>query len=318
MFSLLSVIMLWFTVFAFFRLTKSNNNRPKSGIVFHAGHEIVFYIAVFLVVSLCQAKFIEPRNEIDRIMHIEDGKLPDLQILEEEEPVDAILLWGKKAAKDHHPIVREKIYWDLLEKTCLEIEGVDCKRRRAWEYIDMGVITVNGQAHKIDYYNPSVDPNSRRQCGPDSEGRKNCIMKTAMRVCRRIIPPISNCLLDLTKHMLDQLNSFEESRLKKKDTYTKLGLEMDAPHEELFPAAAGLIRERKINISPYRRVDNGTESFPRWDKHSSEAFHVMDMHKKIEDNESREWNDKPCTPYFGGAMCAKTDKDGNMMIEVDS
>jgi hypothetical protein len=27
-------------------------------------------------------------------------------------------------------------------------------------------------------------------------------------------------------------------------------------------------------------------------------------------------NDKPCTPYFNGALCAKYDKEGNMKIEV--
>jgi hypothetical protein len=274
---------------------------------------LALYATIFLFISIWQARFIEPRNDIDRLMHIHEGLLPDLIILEDEEPVDAIMLWGKKAAKDHHPIVREKIYWDLLEKTCAEIENVECKRKRAWEHIDMGQITVYGMVHKISFFNPSVDPNA---CKRNSYCVNDEVKRAALGICRRINPPPTNCTDDLKSHIIDQLKAFEEGRLDKKDSYTKLGLEMDTPHEELFPAAAKMIRERKMNYSPFERVDNGTLSYPQWDRHSTEAFHVMDIHEKIKDSESREWNDKPCTPYFGGALCAKTDKDGNMKIDV--
>ncbi len=69
-------------------------------------------------------------------------------------------------------------------------------------------------------------------------------------------------------------------------------------------------------MSPFRPVYNGT-STTDWDKFSretSEAHTIIDTFQKIHDPESREWNDKPCTPVFGGALCTKTDKDGNMMI----
>ena len=69
-------------------------------------------------------------------------------------------------------------------------------------------------------------------------------------------------------------------------------------------------------MSPFRRVDNGTLAFDTWSKETIEAHTAIDTFQKIKDSESREWNDKPCVPYFGGALCAKTDKDGNMMIEV--
>ena len=282
----------------------------------HVGHRVVFHIFAFLAASLSHAILIEPKNEIDKLMHIHEGKLPKLQILEGQEPVDAILMWGKIAAKDHHPIVREPIYWDLLEKTCAEIKGVKCKRRRSWEYIDMGEITVHGMKHKIDFFNPSVDPKARKLCQRTMGGGNRCVERSASSICQRIFPPLQNCVDDLTKHISDQLEEFEAKRLDKKDSYTKLGLEMDAPHKELFSVAAAMVRSRGMNISPFKRVDNGTRTHERWDIHTTEAHHVLDTHKKIEDLESREWNDKPCTPYFGGALCAKNDKDGNMIIEV--
>jgi hypothetical protein len=71
-----------------------------------------------------------------------------------------------------------------------------------------------------------------------------------------------------------------------------------------------------MNMSPFRRVDNGTVAFNKWSRETGEAYTVIDTFQKIHDPFKREWNDKPCVPYFGGALCAKTDHDGNMLIEV--
>lgn len=106
---------------------------------------------------------------------------------------------------------------------------------------------------------------------------------------------------------------------------------------ELYKKSALLARQRGMNISPFRRVDNGTMTFDKWSTETTHAHTVVDTFMKIHDPEAREWNDKPCTPvsglalglhglaelliaelcqYFGGALCAKYDKDGNMLIEV--
>jgi hypothetical protein len=255
--------------------------------------------------------FIEPKGEIDHAMHIHEGLLPDIVILENEEPVDIILRWGRLASKDHHPIVRESIYWDILSKICDEIK---CKRLRAWEYIDMGSIAVSGQSYKIDYYNPNVEPIGRKLCG----GKNNrCIEKAAKSFCERIRPVYSECSTDLTNHMSSQLEEYESHRLDQKDTYVKLGLEMDALSGELYPRMATIARSNGMNIVPYNSGGNHTHPlYYEWDTRTKAAYAAMDAHYKVRDPESREWNDKPCTPYFGGALCAKNDKDGNMIIEV--
>ena len=67
---------------------------------------------------------IEPNSQIDQAMHMFEGKIPNLIIYENEEPVDAVLRWGKLASKDHHPIVREKIYFDVLGRACDEIKYI--------------------------------------------------------------------------------------------------------------------------------------------------------------------------------------------------
>ena len=284
-------------------------------IKIHGGHESAIYAFALLLVCLMQAILVEPGNQLDRLMHYHEGKLPDLHILEGQEPVDAILQWAKVASKDHHPIVREPIYWDLIEKACLEINNVKCNRKRAWEYIDMGKITVHGQNYEIELFNPSVDPLlSEHKFGPQEP--QLCVDMAVQGTCARIVPPLKNCEEDLIGHISKQLHEYNEKRLTQKDVYTKLRLTMDAPQGELFLAAASIIKSRGMNISPFKRVDNGTESYPKWDIHTTEAFQIMDSHHKVKDLESRVWYDKPCTPYFGGAMCAKTDADGNMIIEV--
>ncbi len=282
----------------------------------HLGHKIVAYLAVFLLVSLSQSLFIEPKGYLDQAMHIHDGKLPDLVILENEEPVDVVLKWGKLASKEHHPILRQPIYWDMLKKVCGEIKFTKCKRRRAWEYIDMGSITVSGQSHKIDYFNPEVTPSGYQLCR--ATNRINpCLEKVANATCKRIFPPILNCELDLTKHLASQLEMYNSRRLKTKKTYVKLGLEMDAPDHELFPRMAQIVRQHGMNLVPYNNVGNmSVPKFYPWDENIDKSYTTMDAYMKVKDKESREWNDKPCTPYFNGALCAKHDKDGNMIIEM--
>jgi hypothetical protein len=283
----------------------------------HIGHKVVIYSAVFLFVALSQAIFIEPESRIDLAMHIHEGRLPDIVILENQEPVDIILRWGKLAAKDHHPIVREPIYWDILEKVCNEIKFISCERQRAWEYIDMGSISVSGQTHKIDYYNPEVEPFGQISCRTKGNETSPCVEKAVNSICKRIYPQLSQCSSDLVGHITSQLAEYNSKRLKSKDTYIKLGLEMDAPDNELYPKMVTIARSLGMNIPPFNKVGNGTASlYYDWDDHTTDAYAARDAYHKVRDVESREWNDKPCTPYFGGALCAKNDKEGNMIIEM--
>jgi len=91
---------------------------------------------------------------------------------------------------------------------------------------------------------------------------------------------------------------------------------MDAPGRELYKKVASDVMKRGMNMSPFARVDNGTVSFDSWSKETVSVHAAIDSFAKIKDPEAREWNDKPCTPFFGGAPCAKHDKDRNLKIEV--
>jgi hypothetical protein len=92
---------------------------------------------------------------------------------------------------------------------------------------------------------------------------------------------------------------------------------MDAPDNELYPKMVTIARSLGMNIPPFNKVGNGTASlYYDWDDHTTDAYAARDAYHKVRDVESREWNDKPCTPYFGGALCAKNDKEGNMIIEM--
>lgn len=249
-------------------------------------------------------------------MHIHEGKLPDLIIYEGDEPVDAIMKWGKEASKIHHPIVREPIYWELLEQTCNKSGQFSCERKRAWEEIDMGSITQFGQKHDILHLNPEVDPNARHSCISVMDGKSNsCIQNTAIALCTRLIPQPERCVQDISLHISGQLDDYNDRRHHSKNAYIKMGLEMDSPTHELFEKTSNIARKHGLNVSPYKRVDNGTVVYEKFDRNSDIAWSARDAFHKVKDPESREWNDKPCEPLFGGAMCAKTDKDGNMQIE---
>ena len=283
----------------------------------HPSQKVVVVAWLVLLVSALQAVLVEPDTDVDKAMHIYEGKLPDIAVLEDEEPVDALLKWGKLAAKDHHPIVREPIYVEILDELCRKTETLNCTRTRAWEFTNLGAMTYFGKEYPIDIYNPNVDPVARKECTPSMDGKAStCIEEAARKFCERFNPPPDNCVRDITLHIADQLDSMERKRFDAKCSYKRLGLEMDAPGSELYKKAALLALDRGMNMSPFRRVDNGTVAFTKWCRETGEAHTVIDTFQKIHDPFKREWNDKPCVPYFGGALCAKTDHDGNMLIEV--
>ena len=318
---------------------------PRVRARVHPAQTAVAALGLVFLTAVLQAALVEPDTAVDIAMHTYEGKLPDLVVLEEEEPVDALLKWGKLAAKgaspcffpfpflpgmlslrsthislvpttDHHPIVREPIYWEILDELCNHTESLNCTRTRAWEFNNMGHMTYSGQEYPIDYYNPAVDPIAGRECRAVLGGNAtSCQEEAATRFCARLRPPPAGCARDITLHIASQLDTIDAKRLDAKCSYQRLRLEMDAPGRELYKRAAGLARARRVNMSPFHRVDNGTVPYT-WDEDYLAAGTVVDTFKKIHDPEAREWNDKPCTPYFGGALCAKTDKDGNMIIEV--
>ena len=281
----------------------------------HPSQKIVIVVCIVFIVSALQAVLVDPDTDVDKAMHVYEGKLPDIVVLEDEEPVDALLKWGKLAAKDHHPIVREPIYVEILDELCQKTEILNCTRYRAWEFVNLGAMTYFGKEYMLDIYNPDVDPVARKKCYPTMDGRASkCIEEAATKFCDRFHPPPDDCVRDISLHVADQLRAIDAKRLDAKCSYKRLGLEMDAPGFELYKKVALVALERKMNMSPFRRVDNGTVAFDKWSTETGEAHAAIDTFQKIHDPNKREWNDKPCVPYFGGALCAKTDHDGNMMI----
>jgi hypothetical protein len=181
----------------------------------------------------------------------------------------------------------------------------------------MGTMTVSGQNYDITYLDRSVDPLSKTQCRVLVNKRyDSCVEEAALALCMRIQPQPMDCVESISMHIQKQLRAYRKKRFDSKDTYVKLGLEMDSPDSELFHKLASVVRSRGMNLVPFYPIDNGTAVFYKWDLPYREASVALTAFSKIKDPESRLWNDKPCTPYFGGALCAKMDKDGNMLIEV--
>jgi hypothetical protein len=263
----------------------------------HPSQRVVVAALIVLLVSALQAVLVEPDTDIDKAMHVYEGKLPDIVILEGEEPVDALLKWGKLAAKDHHPIVREPIYVEIFDELCHKTDNLNCTRTRAWEFLNLGSMKYFGDEYPIDIYNPDVDPIARKECHPIMDGKANkCIEKAASRFCDRFDPPPEACVKDITLHIADQISAIDKKRFDAKCSYKRLGLEMDAPGFELYKKVALIALERKMNMSPFRRVDNGTVAFDKWSMEKAEAHTAIDTFQKIRDPFRREWNDKPCVP----------------------
>jgi hypothetical protein len=114
-----------------------------------------------------------------------------------------------------------------------------------------------GQEYPIEIYNPMVDPIARQECASTNDEPNPCIVASAKKICDRIHPPPNNCVRDISMHIASQLEALDKKRLDAKCSYQRLELEIDAPGRELYKKAASIARSRGMNISPFRRVDNG-------------------------------------------------------------
>ena len=277
-------------------------------------------VIAFLIVSTLHVCRIEPDIYIDSAMHAHQGKLPDLLMYEGDEPVDAILRWIKETSKEYHPLARQPIHMTLISDIC-ESKVVNCTRKRAWEEIHMGHIMFRNQAHNITYMNPAVDPIRRNQCYSIlNDESDSCIQEQAIDICQRLQPALSGCADEISVHISRQLRGYQEVRYSNKNSYIALELEMDVSQGELFQKAAAIVRRNGLNFVPYHRVDNGTDqssgTYYIHSERGKRAYAALDAYIKVKDTETREWHDKPCTPMFGGALCGKKDKDGNLKIEM--
>eukprot|EP00587_Corethron_hystrix_P003774 CAMPEP_0113321936 /NCGR_PEP_ID=MMETSP0010_2-20120614/15250_1 /TAXON_ID=216773 ORGANISM="Corethron hystrix, Strain 308" /NCGR_SAMPLE_ID=MMETSP0010_2 /ASSEMBLY_ACC=CAM_ASM_000155 /LENGTH=513 /DNA_ID=CAMNT_0000180227 /DNA_START=13 /DNA_END=1551 /DNA_ORIENTATION=- /assembly_acc=CAM_ASM_000155 len=259
--------------------------------------KIILPIVAFATGSFIFTAFVEPTDMIDRAMHSREY-LPDLEIFENEEPADAVMRWAKEASRKHHPIVRQPIHEMLLEHVCARTDLFNCTRRRAWELMDFGHITVASQSYQLYHMDPRADPVMKGAC-VTTNALDPCIERTARLHCGRIVPPPMGCVRDLARHMANQYREFNRGRGSSKNAYTKLVLEMDATHEEIFRRAARLVRQRGMNFPPLARVGNGTaKMYYDHDKRSMAAYGYWDAFQRLKDKEAREWTDKPCTPMF--------------------
>ena len=222
------LIALHFILFLVYKVSPLRTRR------LHVAQRAYASLWLIVLVAVMQAALIEPDTQVDIAMHAYEGKLPDLVIHEDVEPIDALIAWAKLASKDHHPIVRESIYHEILDELCNQTETLVCTRTRAFEKLEMGKMTYFGEEYDIQYYNPSVDPVAQRNCtGISSGNADSCMEEAAVLFCSRLIPPPDNCVRDLTAHIASQVEAVDRKRLDGKDTYSRLGLEMDAPGKSL-------------------------------------------------------------------------------------
>jgi hypothetical protein len=160
-----------------------------------------------------------------------------------------------------------------------------------------------------------VDPIARQNCISTDDKPNSCIVASAKQICDRIHPPPNNCVNDIAQHIASQLEVLDDKRLDAKCSYQRLELEIDAPGRELYKKAASIALSRGMNISPFRRVDNGeyyrilyilmrclgglitcypisstgTQPYYSWSKETAEAYAAMDTFMKVKSPEDREW-----------------------------
>lgn len=149
-----------------------------------------------------------------------------------------------------------------------------------------------------------------------------CAARAAVDLCDRMRPPPAGCHQSLFDAVRSSYATAETRRWsgKKPDVYVTLGLPKDARYADVDGAYRFERWSVGGDLPPYAPRGNGSfESAPLplwhpWDERASRLRRIDAARDALINPTGRKFEDQPCEPVFGGAMCAKRTADGGMSI----
>ncbi|DBA00718.1 TPA: hypothetical protein N0F65_001189 [Lagenidium giganteum] len=221
-----------------------------------------------------------------------DKKLADLEVHEDQEPVDVVYAFLEK----HDLFQTAPLNTSLLEIVCNSTR-VHCSRMKPRRILFAMQATYAGISHTIEY----VRPESDWICHEKPSGGQQCVHYAEVRAkefCARHMPDWCFCEARISEALRTQLEYYDERMWRGKDLYAKLGLVKTASREEIDAAYNTLVK----------RFNNETEP------HKYEK--LKEAYQTLSDPEGKYYYDLPCMKIFG--LCGKRQKDGGISITADS
>ena len=282
---------------------------------------------------------------------------PPLQVLEGQEPADAVYEWARHKDVLKHRILRSPLQRQLVDFLCDPERGaLTCTRREAKEALFVLDAGYDGLKHRIPY----LRPDNETEC-PYNDPMSRCSLDVVKEMCRRIGFP-EGCGDAMVNAMRNRMQFYDTERWKGQDLYKSLGLRQDVTNETIQEAFKKLSEKYEPrpcmddNANPAATgpgtstgADDGaggggadaggeggmgggggeggvpnagagagrTQSENKtWD--TGKMHVVRRAHEKLSDADERWFFDQPCEWVFGGAMCKRTRKNGDMSIEMAS
>ncbi|EQC36635.1 hypothetical protein SDRG_06074 [Saprolegnia diclina VS20] len=223
------------------------------------------------------------------VMDTATEKLGDLDVYEDQEPVDVVYAFLDK----HDLFQTAPINETLLNLTC---SHVSCARLRPRRILFSLQATYAGLPHKIEY----VPPEDDWVCTELYPGQKRCehyVQVRAAAYCAKYMATWATCPDIIGRALRSHLDVYEAAMWRGKDLYAKLGLVKGASSDEI---------EHAYHVRVLR-YNNGTEP-QKYEK-------LQAAYDTLHDPVKKHYYDLPCMKFFG--LCGKRQPDGGISISAD-
>ena len=145
-----------------------------------------------------------------------------------------------------------------------------------------------------------------------------CAAQAAMELCSRMRPSPADCHQSLFDAVRASYAAAETRRWsgKKTDHYVTLSIAKNALYREIDEAYRFERWNVGADVTPWAARGNasGTPLWPSWDARTNKLHLIEAARTTLLSPTSRKFEDQPCEPVFGGAMCARRTADGGMSI----
>jgi hypothetical protein len=249
-----------------------------------------------------------PSPQLEATNYFNLYHVAEVMVREGQQPYDAVYEFGKSREGAKFETLRTPKFDHIFEGLC-EDEGVKCNRRFAQEEMFKAEVSQHGHKRFLHY----MKPLNESKCKPIEENGvlgTTCTRRQSRRFCKMLDPPPSSCVSQIMGLINQHMVTYNKRKWNGRRLYRTLDSLMDASNATMWKR---YLKARKEFVKPCfpGPTPLGFSTMERDRLHTlGSAWGSVGK-----DPDERAFYDQPCRIVFG-AMCAKTKKSGDMIIET--
>ena len=248
-----------------------------------------------------------PHSQLEASQYFLNYHVYDVSVREGQAPYDAVYEFGASREGAKLEVLRTPKFEHIFNGLC-ESGELDCRQNFAREEMFKAEVTQHGYKRILHYMRPL----NESACEPiEVNGVKGttCMREQAVAFCNTLDPPPSSCDSQIMGLINEHMVTYKKRKWNGRKLYRTLDSLMDAPNSTLWKRYRS---SKKDYMKPCFRGPTPLG----FSKLENERVHTLEnAWGTFKDPDERAFYDQPCRIVFG-AMCAKTKKSGDMIIET--